>query len=122
MDYCKLYVVYSCCISYNILFTDYNISIITTPVGYPALGTNNTYDYLSGTNLKLTCSVVPAPPFGSLFSWRCSTGCFADMRTTQSIYISNLRKTNTGVLNCSAIIDGVQYFSGPFGLQVADGT
>ena len=103
------------------LFADYNISIVTSPPGFPTLGPNNTYEYFSGTSLNLICSVTPAPPSNTEFSWSCPSGCFADRKTAQTINVANLARTDSGVLNCSAIINGIQYFSDSFELQVTNG-
>ena len=62
--------------------------------------------------------VTPTPPSDSEFSWSCSTGCFVDMETEQSINITELEVTDSGELNCSVIIDDVEYTSESVELQV----
>ena len=62
--------------------------------------------------------VIPPPPCGSEFSWSCSSGCFVDMEIEQSVNITELEVTDTGELNCSVIIDDVEYTSETIGLQV----
>ena len=69
----------------------------------------------------MTCSVFPPPPSDSEFSWGCSTGCFADMQMEEIINVTVLNQTDGGILNCSVVINGVQYFSESFELRVIDG-
>ena len=104
------------------VFTVYNVSVVSIPNGYPVIGANNSYEYLYGSDIRFTCSVTPVPPLSRAFSWSCSTGCFADRRTVQSISVFSLDEADSGVLNCSVIINGIQYFSEPFHLQVISGT
>ena len=109
---------------YNVLFvfTAINVSVVSIPNGYPVIGANNTYEYFYGTNIRLTCSVTPVSLLSPAFSWSCSTGCFADRRrTVQSISVYSLDEADSGVLNCSVIINGIKYFSEPFHLQVISG-
>ena len=102
------------------LLTDYNVSIISNPPGY-VVGDNNTYEYFYGTDVTLTCSVFPAPPVYRTVSWGCSTGCFANGRTTSTVRVSGLDEGDSGIINCSMAINGIQYYSEPFGLQVITG-
>ena len=104
----------------GLFLTDYNVSIISNPPGY-VIGNNNTYEYFYGTDVTLTCSVSPTPPLNRLLSWGCSTGCFADGRTVSTVSVSGLDEDDSGVLNCSIAINGIQYYSEPFGLQVITG-
>ena len=62
--------------------------------------------------------VTPTPPSDSEFSWSCSTGCFVDMEIEQSVNITELEVTDSGELNCSVKIDGVEYVSETIELQV----
>ena len=62
--------------------------------------------------------VTPTPPSDSEFSWSCSTGCFVDMEMEQSVNIAELEVTDSGELNCSAIIDDVEYASESVELRV----
>ena len=103
------------------LFTAYNVSIINIPHGYPVVGANNTNEYFYGTYLRLKCSVTPIPPPSHAFSWSCSTGCFADTATVQTISVAGLDEADSGVINCSVIINGIRYSSEPFELQVISG-
>ena len=103
------------------LFTAYNVSIINIPHGFPVVGANNTNEYFYGTDLRLTCSVTPIPPRNHVFSWSCSTGCFADTATVQTISVAGLDEADSGVINCAVIINGIRYSSEPFELQVISG-
>ena len=104
------------------VFAAYNVSVTSLPHGYPVVGDNNTYEYLYGSNVWFTCSVTPTPSLSLAFSWSCSTGCFADRQTVKSVSVFSLDEADSGVLNCSIIINGIQYFSEPFHLQVISGT
>ena len=104
-----------------LLPTAYNVTIISEPFGIPVLGTSNAYLYFSGTDLNLICSVTPTPPSDSEFSWSCSTGCFADMEREESVNVTDLEGTDSGVLNCSVFVNGFEYSSESFILQVING-
>ena len=110
---------------YNVLcllsLVTYDVSIVRNPLGNPVPGTTNAFEYVVGTGLILTCSVIPPPPSDSEFSWSCSTGCFADMETTQIISVAALEEMDSGVISCSVVIDGMEYFSESFELQVMAG-
>ena len=95
--------------------TDYTVTIITDPLVDDA---NNTFEFPVGSNLTLTCMVTPSPPSDSEFSWSCSTGCFVDMEIEQSVKITELEITDSGELNCSVIIDDVEYTSESIELRV----
>ena len=69
----------------------------------------------------LTCSVSPTPPVDHVLSWGCSTGCFAEGQTVQTVSVLGLDEGDGGILNCSITINGIQYHSKPFGLQVITG-
>ena len=99
----------------------YTVNIVANPSGYPVDENNNIFEYFAETDLTLTCSVMPTPPSDSEFIWSCSTECFADMQMTQNISVISLNATDNGVLNCSVVVNGVQYFSESFELQVLDG-
>ena len=103
-----------CCIT----TIEYNVAIAINP---PVDGNNNVFQYFVGSNLTLTCMVTPTPPPDSEFSWSCSTGCFVDMEIEQSVNITELEVTDIGELNCSVIIDGVEYTSETIDLQVIAG-
>ena len=75
-------------------------------------------EYPVGSNITLTCVVIPTPPSDSEFSWSCSTGCFVDMEIEQSVNITELEATDSGELNCSVIVNGVEYTSETIGFQV----
>ena len=104
-----------------LLPTAYNVSIISDPLGISIPGTNNAFEYFVGTEVSLRCLVTPYPLSDGEFSWNCSTGCFADMEMEQVINVTELNETDSGILNCSVIINGVQYFSKSFELQVING-
>ena len=95
--------------------TDYIVNVITDPLFD---GANNIIEFPVGSNLTLTCMVTPTPPSDSEFSWSCSTGCFVDMEIEQSVNITELEQTDSGELNCSVIIDDVEYTSESIELRV----
>ena len=78
----------------------------------------NNVRYIAGSNLTLTCMVTPTPPSDSEFIWSCSTGCFVDMEIEQSVNTTELEVTDSGELNCSIIIDGIEFTSESIELQV----
>ena len=104
-----------------LLSTAYNVTVLSDPLGIPVFGTNNAYRYNTGTDLNLICSVTPTPVSDSEFSWSCSTGCFADMEIEQIVNVTDVDETDSGVLNCSVVINGVEYSSESFDLQVFNG-
>ena len=106
--------------TYNNFYTaSYRVSIKTDPPGFSSYGNNNTVEYLMGSDLNLTCLVTPTPPADSEFSWNCSTGCFADMRTEQTIFVTDLNTMDSGLISCSLTINNVDYHSEPLNLLVS---
>ena len=99
----------------------YQVVITTSPLGIPVSGTTNAFEYYIGTDLSLTCMVTPTPPSDSEFSWSCSTGCFADMEMEQTINVTEIEEMDSGVVNCSVIIDEMEYSSEFIELQVVEG-
>ena len=73
---------------------------------------NNTITYVLGSVLTVSCVVTPAPPPNSEFSWNCSTECLnSNVTIQQTINISELRILKSTVLNCSVVINDIQYYS-----------
>ena len=104
--------------NYVFIYTaSYQVRIITTPPGNN--GSNNTLEYLAGSNISLTCVVTPTPPVNSEINWSCSTGCFADMQTAQTISATDLNSSDSGLITCSVTISNVEYHSEPLDLQVS---
>ena len=99
----------------------YRVVITTNPLPNLISGATNVSEYYTGTDLNLTCMVIPTPPSDSEFSWSCSTGCFADMEMEQTINVTDIEEMDSGVINCSVIIDGMEYFSAFIDLQVVEG-
>ena len=95
--------------------------VVGDPFGNPVPGATNVFEYYTGTDVSLTCMVTPTPPSDSEFSWSCSTGCFADMEMEQTINVTDIEEMDSGVINCSVIIDGMEYFSAFIDLQVFEG-
>ena len=95
------------------------VTIVSDPPGVLVDDDNNTFEHLIGSNITFTCEVNSTLTFNeSDFVWGCSSGCFADMVEEQFISITEIQVTDSGVLNCSVIIDGVEYNSEPYDLQV----
>ena len=97
----------------------YHVKVITSSPGIPSDNNNNTFGYLIGSDLNLTCLVTPTPPAGSEFSWNCSTGCFADMGMEQTINVINLTSMDSGSITCSFTVSGLDYHSEPLNLLVS---
>ena len=93
---------------------DYSVTVISVPLA----NQSDIFEFPAGSNLTLTCMVTPTPPSDSQFSWSCSTGCFVDMEIDQSVNITELEVTDSGELNCSVIIDDVEYTSESVELRV----
>ena len=93
--------------------------MISDPPGSFINGSDNSFGYLVGSNVNLTCLVTPTPPSDSEYSWSCSTGCFVDMEIEQSVNVSGLEVTDEGVLNCSVMIDGIEFVSSLFQLVIS---
>ena len=111
-----IYSIYYCMYTgYNI--PEYTVTVITDP---PVIAIKNKFEYPVGSNITLTCRVIPTPPSDSEFSWNCSTGCFVDMETEQSVNITELEVTDSGEINCSVIIDDVKYTSELIQLRVIE--
>ena len=91
--------------------TAYEVTVIPDPPSNVVNSNSNIIEYFTGSDLTLTCMVTPTPPSDSEFSWSCSTGCFVDMEMEQSVNITELEVTDIGELNCSVIIDDVEYAS-----------
>ena len=99
----------------------YYVNVIVNPPGNLLPGTTNVLGFLNGIDLSLTCMVNPTPPSDSEFSWSCLTGCFADMKMEQIINVPEIEEMDSGVINCSVIINGTKYFSDFVELQVVEG-
>ena len=98
----------------------YQVDIVTNPLGVPVDKDNNTFEYLFGSDLNLTCIVTPTLPANSTFSWNCSTGCFADMRMEQTININDLDIMDSGSITCSFFtFDNMDHHSEPLNLLVS---
>ena len=97
-----------------ICITDFNVSVIVNPATDTI---THVYRYSAGFDITLTCKVIPTPPTDSEFIWNCN-GCFFDKKTGQSIYLMELEVTDSQEINCSAIIDDVEYTSDIIKLRV----
>ena len=74
--------------------------------------------YPVGSSLYMVCGVNPTPPANSEFSWKCSTGCFADKKVGPVIFATNLNAKDSGSITCSLTVNSVEYHSEPLNLQV----
>ena len=93
---------------------DYSVTVISVPLA----NQSDIFKFPAGSNLTLTCMVTPTPPPDSKFSWSCSTGCSVDKEIEQSVNITELEVKDSGELNCSVIIDDVEYTSESVELRV----
>ena len=66
-------------------------------------------EYTVGYNTTLFCITSPTSPVGSVFRWSCH-GCSFDMKIGQAINIE-LELADSGDINCSVIVDEVEYTS-----------
>ena len=87
------------------------ISILSDPTGVQIGNSNNdSFIYLEGSNVELTCSINSVPVNNSLFKWSCSTGCLAGVKMEQIINV-NIQKS--GEILCAYVVDGIEYSSNP---------
>ena len=93
----------------------YNVTITATP---------STTNYTVGDSVTLICMVDPPIASTSVtvtYLWQCD-GCFAD-GDTDMVIMSTLTDMDTSMIDCSAIVDGVNFTTDiPFSLQVTQGT
>ena len=75
-------------------------------------------EYPVGSRLYLVCAVDPTPPADSEFSWKCSTGCFADKKVGKIVFAPTLNAMDSGSITCSLTVNKKEYHSKPFNLQV----
>ena len=98
------------------IFTVPNVRISVDPPGIPVPGQG--FQYFVGTNLSLSCLVTPPPPIDIEYRWICSTGCFANMETSQNISVMGLNVSDSGVIHCVVNVIEVDFISQSFELQV----
>ena len=94
----------------------------------------NTYDYPILGTVALTCNVTPdsgSLPNGITYQWNtddCYTNdkftnnnpqCFPNGETTQSVTGDNLNAEDAGTIRCIAVINSIEYTSGPFILRIS---
>ena len=99
----------------HVLLSDYTVTVVSDPPGVPVDGINNTntFGYLVGSHVRLTCLVIPTPPANSTYyNWNCSAGCSADTGMEQSMNF-----TDNEIFSCSVVINDVEYCSGTYELE-----
>ena len=114
-----------------IVFTVFNIAIVSNPAGTPVSGFINTFDYPILSNVTLTCIADPSPSTTITYQWNttgCYTninynddkpGCFPHNQTTQSVTGYNLTAEDAGTITCTVTIGGVEYTSRPLTLRIS---
>ena len=102
------------CVSLYSLFT-VNISIVNEPSGFFGGGSNNSFVYFVGTQLRLTCLITSTPVTNSEFRWRCSTDCLNGVEVGQTI---NVTVEQGGMITCAYTVDSVEYSSDPIEIRV----
>ena len=108
-----------------------NVAIVSSPLGTPVSGSDNTFDYPILSSVTLTCMVDPMPLISVTYSWnttRCYTNadysggnpqCFPDGQTTQSVTGNDLNAEDAGTITCTITISGIDYTSEPFRLRIS---
>ena len=79
--------------------------------------------YTVGSTVTLACVVDPvitSTRITPMYSWQCDTSCFADGMTTPTI-TRQLTDMDSGLIECSVTINGDEYMSDMFDLQVSQG-
>jgi len=94
--------------------TNYSVFITNDPYTVRVPGN---LEYTVGDNVTLICITSPNQPAGSVFRWRCHDGCSFDMNIEQAIDIE-LELTDSGEINCSVIVNEVEYTSKTVELRV----
>ena len=77
-----------------------------------------TLEYVAGSSVNLTCMVTPPPPPNSEFSWNCSASCLEGVEMGQTINLADVKRIESGVLNCLMTISGNNFQSPSFQLTV----
>ena len=96
---------------------DYTVTVVSDPPGVPVDGVNNSFGYLAGSSVKLTCLVIPTPPAytPSHYNWNCSAGCSDNTGMEQ---IVNFTGSESEAFHCSITINSMTYDSGSYELQL----
>ena len=97
-----------------------NVAILSSPVGTPVSGSNNTFSYRILSSVTLTCYTVPATSSINI-GWSVSgcTICFPSGQTGQTTVMeANLTPEDAGTFTCTAEDGGGPYPSDPFTLYV----
>ena len=124
----------SCCLKSRLLLYPYTgtdryiVTIVSTPVGTPVIGSTSTFDYPILSSVTLTCMVEPSASTNITYQWN-TTGCYVNNhnerrcfpvnQTTQNVTEDDLHARDAGTVTCSATIDGVEYHSDPFTLRIS---
>jgi len=94
-----------------------NVSIVNESPGTFVRGSNSSFVYLIGSDLKLTCSTTSTPAANSVFRWDSSTGFFAGEVLGQTISVT-IQKSGIHMIVCTYIVDGREYNSDPIEIRV----
>ena len=109
------------------------VTIVTDPAGVPVDGQNNTFDYPILTNVTLMCIATAAdelPATVTSYYWN-ATNCYNNSDgvlnpchrvnglTRQNITGNNLRAQHTGIVSCTATINGTNYTSDPLTVRIS---
>ena len=130
--------------SHNVLFLDilshvflifteqvYTVTIVSNPAGVPVNDMPNAYEYPILRSITLTCVVEPLPSVNVTYQWNTGecysnvhynegiVGCFAHNQTTQTITDDDLTAEDAGTISCTAKVDGVNFFSSAYVLNIS---
>ena len=75
------------------------------------------FESIVGYNITMTCLMAPTPPSDSEFYWSCQNGCSFDKKVGRTLVIV-AELTDSGRLNCTAIIHGLEYVSESIELRI----
>ena len=112
----------------------YTVTIVSNPAGTPVSGSANTFDYPILSSVTLTCNVTSSD--GSVFAvgsfeWN-TTGCYTNPghnggsptcfptgEMVETVSDNNVTAEDAGTITCNASINGIDYTSDQFTLQIS---
>ena len=105
--------------------------IVSSPAGTPVSRSTNAFDYPVLSNLSLTCMVDPLPLISVSYRWnttRCYTHsnhsngrprCFPHGQNSRVVSDDDLTAEDSGTVTCTLTLDGMDYTSDPFTLNIS---
>ena len=107
------------------------MTIVSNPSGVPVNDMLNAYEYPILRSITLTCMVEPLPSVNVTYRWNTEecysnahynegiVGCFPHNQTTQTVTDDDLTAEDAGTISCTAIVDGLNFFSSAYLLNIS---